>query len=301
MAQTFLVTNIQIGNREDLADFIQQIAYEETPFFSKCGRTQAKAILHEWMTESTRAGAANARAEGYTPTFDAADQTPRVRRTNPVQLLAVPFSVSGTQDAVDKAGIGVSSEYDHQKDLKFKELAKDNDWSLLQETRATRDADAGTAGEMDGALLWPAGTLNSVQTGSPLLTEDLYNSLAQVIYETSGKKATDVFCGGYQKRAITGWSTPIRRMADEKTKTNSVMQYDGDWGSQSINHDINMPAAQLLIIEMSIAKVAFLRPVEHYELGRTRDIRSGYVLSELTLEIKNPNAIARFTGLATSS
>lgn len=61
-----------------------------------------------------------------------------------------------------------------------------------------------------------------------------------------------------------------------------------------------MPATQLLVCKIEYMKVAFLRPVEHYELGRTRDIRSGYVLSELTLEVKNPNAVARFTGLAAS-
>ncbi|MBF9649644.1 SU10 major capsid protein, partial [Streptococcus pseudopneumoniae] len=90
------------------------------------------AILHEWMTQATRAGATNEQAEGFSPSFAAANQTARVRRTNPVQVLAVPFSVSGTQDAVDKAGIGTTPEYDVQKDLHLKILAKDIDFDMLQ-------------------------------------------------------------------------------------------------------------------------------------------------------------------------
>lgn len=300
MAQSFLVSNIQKGNFEDLADFIQEISYKKTPFFSKCGRTQAKAILHEWMTQSLKAGAANAQAEGLTPSFAAGNQTPRVRQTNPVQLLALPFSVSGTQDAVNKAGLGQGAEYDAQKDLKMKELALDIDFNLIRTTRVTRDADAGTAGQMDGILPWATGQLSVDATGA-LLTEDLYNSLAQLITETSGDDADTIFCSGFQKRAVTGWSTPIRRMADEKTKVNAISEYDGDWGVQAVMHDKQMPVTSLLVTNMSYNRVAFLRPVMSEELGRVGDTRKGYVLSELTLEVKNPNAVGTIINLATSA
>ncbi len=299
MAQSFLVTNTQQGNFEDLADFIQEISYKATPFMSKCGRTQAKAILHEWMTQALKAGAGNATAEGAAPSYAAGNITARVRRTNPVQISTLPFSVSGTQDAVNKAGLGMSAEYDEQKDLKLKELALDMDFELLRNTRVSRDADAGTAGEADGILAWATGAL-AIDATSALLTEDLYNSLAQIISE-NGMDADTVFCSGFQKRAITGWSTPIRRMADEKTKVNAISEYDGDWGTQMIVHDKQMPTTQILVTNMSYNKVAFLRPVETFELGRVGDTRRGYVLSEYTLEVKNPNAVGVISNLATSA
>lgn len=304
MAQNYINTGTQAGNFEDLVNFITRVSWEDTPVFTSAGRTKAKAILHEWMTQALADGASNARAEGYAPSFAAGDITARVRRTNPVQIIAKPFSVSGSQDAVNKAGLGMTAEYEEQKDLKLKELAKDADFELIRNTRVTRDADAGTAGEFDGLLLWASGSRNVEAAASPLtatLSEDLYNQVAQAIYTTSGQKADRVYCNGFQKRTITRWSTPIRRMGDEKTYTNAVNQYDGDWGTQMIVFDPAMPTDEVLIVKMSVAKVAYLRPVEHYELGRTVDERRGYVLSELSLEITNPNAVGRITRLTQSA
>lgn len=300
MAQTFLVTNIQTGNFEGLIDFITEVNYKDTPLLTKSGRTKAKAINHEWMTQALKAGASNNRAEGYSPSFAASDITARARRANQCQILALPFSVSGTQDAVDKAGIGMNSEYEYQKDIKFKELALDIDFELIRSTIVTRDADAGTAGEMDGLAAWAGGN-RLIAAGGAILTEDLYNQLCQILKEAGGSPDT-VYCAGFQKRAITGWSTPIRQM-DHKDKklVNAVGSYDGDWGTQTIVWDNQMPTDELLVCEMKYINIAYLRPVEHFELGRTRDNRQGYVLSELTLEVKAPQTVGRFTGLATAA
>lgn len=259
----------------------------------------------EWPTQALRDGAANARAEGYSPTFAAADVTVRVRRTNPVQLLADPFSVSGTQEAVDKAGLGQSSEMEYQKDLSYKELAKDLDFEMIRNTRVTRDADAGTAGEMDGLLAWATGSraVNAAEApNTALLTEDLYNQVAQAIYQTSGQKATRVVCAGFQKRVITRWSTPIRRMeGNTKTYTNAVNQYDGDWGVQEIVFDPHMTVDQVLLYPTKTVYVAYLRPVEFYELGRVADERRGYTLTEATIRVDNPNSIGVISRLAQSA
>ena len=46
MAQSFLVTNIQAGNFEDLVNFITRISPEATQFMSAIGTVKAKAIKH---------------------------------------------------------------------------------------------------------------------------------------------------------------------------------------------------------------------------------------------------------------
>ena len=40
-------TKGDIGDREDLANFVSMITRDETPFMSSIGKTKATAILHE--------------------------------------------------------------------------------------------------------------------------------------------------------------------------------------------------------------------------------------------------------------
>ena len=47
MAQTYLNTGTQIGNFEDLINFITRVEYEKTPFLSMAGRAKAKGIKHK--------------------------------------------------------------------------------------------------------------------------------------------------------------------------------------------------------------------------------------------------------------
>ena len=46
MAQTFLVTNVQAGNFEDLVNYIWRISFEQAPFANAIGSVRAKAINH---------------------------------------------------------------------------------------------------------------------------------------------------------------------------------------------------------------------------------------------------------------
>src|SRR3990167_5880122 len=178
MAQSFLNTGTQAGNREDLINYIFKVSYALAPFMNAIGTTNAKAINHEWMTQSLRAGTDNAQAEGFTPSYAAGNQTVRVRRANQVQIIADEYSVSNTQEFVDKAGLGTASEFDNQADLREIEIMKDADYELLRSTVVTRDADAGTAPEMDGLGAWaPVG--NRIDAAAGNLSQDLFEGLEQ--------------------------------------------------------------------------------------------------------------------------
>ena len=172
------------------------------------------------------------------------------------------------------------------------------DRGLLVETVVTRDDDAGTAGQMDGIYAWATGERLIAATGSPNLSEDLYNDLAQEIVEASGLTPDTAFVNGTLKRSITNWGTPIRRIPDaKKTYTNSIGEYDGDFGTQRIVWDLHATAGYLLLCRMSEVSVAFGVPIKSVEIGKTRDTRGGYVKTELTLEVKNPNTVGVMTGL----
>ena len=43
--------------REDLRDIIYNVTPFETPFRAKCGKSSARATLHEWSTQALRSSA----------------------------------------------------------------------------------------------------------------------------------------------------------------------------------------------------------------------------------------------------
>ena len=270
-----------------------------TQFYSALGTVKAKAIAHDWPTQALRAGATNEAAEGFTPSFAASDITVRVRRTNQCQIIRQAFAVSGTQEEVDKAGLGQSSEYDEQKMNKFKEIGKDADFELLRSVLVTRDADAATAGEMRGALDWvPAG--NAKNANGAAIESDLFNECARSIVEAAGQSADHIFCAGKARTEISKWTTNYKEhQTTNATVTDTFEKYKGDWGTFTVVWDLQMDPTQILVVRLEHLKKAFLRPPQHVEQSKgTIDGRRGYVLMELTLEARNPNTMGRIYGLA---
>src|SRR5947209_6491038 len=102
ITNTFL-TFSAIGNREDLSDAIYNISPTDTPFQNMVAKTKATAVLHEWQPDALAAAAANAQLEGDDISSFAA-ATPTTRAQNRCQISYKNVIVSGTQDAVTKAG-----------------------------------------------------------------------------------------------------------------------------------------------------------------------------------------------------
>lgn len=255
------------------------------------------------MTQATRAGAENAAAEGFTPSFAAADITPRVRNNNQVQLLEQTFSASDTQEEVDKAGLGQSSEYDEQKDLKIVELKKDLAFDIINNDKVTRDADAGTAGQMDGILAFASG-VRAKDANQGYLTQELFNQLTREITELSGETADAVYAKGYNRGLITSWTSGFKtfELAGKTTElVDTVEVYKGDWGRQMVIFDVQCPEAQIFTVKMGHLSVAYLVPIKHVEQAKgTIDGRQGFVKSEATLEVRNPNTVGKITNLKTA-
>lgn len=128
MPTNVYTTATAIGEREELSDIIALIDPDETPIYSNAKKVSTKAILTEWQVqELAAASASNAKNEGADATY--ATPTPTVRLGNYHQISTKPVSISGTADAVDKAGR--ESEIAYQKILKAKELRRDLEKTLF--------------------------------------------------------------------------------------------------------------------------------------------------------------------------
>lgn len=121
-------TTTAIGEREELSDIVAQIDPDETPVYSNAKKISTNAIYSEWQVqELASAVATNYVNEGADATY--ATPTPTTRLGNYHQISTKPVSVTGTLEAVDKAGR--DSEVAFQKILKSKELRRDLEKSLF--------------------------------------------------------------------------------------------------------------------------------------------------------------------------
>src|SRR5262244_674954 len=115
-----------IGNKDDLSEVIYNISPTQTPFLSMAQRLKATNTFHEWQTDSLAAAAQNAVIEGDDATLDVISPTQRVG--NYTQISDKTVVVSGTQEAVDKAGR--KSELSYQIAKRSKELKRDMEFIL---------------------------------------------------------------------------------------------------------------------------------------------------------------------------
>ena len=116
-----------VGEREDLSDVIYNISPTDTPFMSAIAKTKATAVNHEWQLDSlAAASASNAAVEGDEVAFSAPAST--TRKGNYTQIATKSVLVSGTLDAVNKAGR--NSELAYQISKRSKELKRDMEASL---------------------------------------------------------------------------------------------------------------------------------------------------------------------------
>ena len=127
---TFLTT-AAIGNREDLSDIVYRITPTVTPFLSMAAKAKATNTLHEWQVQDLASAANNAQNEG--DTLAAKVVTPTVRLNNRTQISAKAVVVSGTQQALNQAGIRDQMAYQLSMislELKRKQPANDSRCAL---------------------------------------------------------------------------------------------------------------------------------------------------------------------------
>ena len=109
---TFATFNA-IGNREDLADAIYRISPEETPFVSAIGKGKASSVFPEWQTDALASAVNNKVEQGNQAAVAAVTPTKRVG--NRTQISEDVISITGTQNATQKAGGKDESAYQETK------------------------------------------------------------------------------------------------------------------------------------------------------------------------------------------
>ena len=298
-----------IGQREDLADIIYDISPTETPFMSSIGKTKATAVFHEWQTDSLSAATTNnAAVEGA----DASDATlsPTVRLGNYTQILQKTIKVSGTLDAVNKAGR--KSEKAYQLAKASQELKRDLETILLANQGRSAGTTNSTARKMGSLLSWiktnsdaqtngadptTIGVSTRTDGNTRTFTETLLKSVVAEVFASGGvPKILMVNATGKQKvSSFTGLSAYRYNVnggngGAQATIVGAADVYLSDFGSMSVVPNRFMRTRDALILDPEYAALAYLRPFQTNELAKAGDADKTQVLVEVTLEVKNEAA-----------
>lgn len=296
VANTFL-TFSAIGNREDLADIIYNISPTDTPFMGAIGKNKASAVLHEWQSDSLAAAAANAQLEGDDHAAFAA-VVPTVRLQNRCQISSKDVIVSGTQDAVNKAGR--KKEMVYQMTLRSKELKRDMEF-VLTNNQAPVVGNSTTARALRPLCSWYAtndsrgaggadGTTTTAATDGTqrALTETLLKTVLQNCWVAGGEPDL-VMVGAFNKTVISGFTGNATRMdkSEDKRLVAAVDVYESDFGVLKIVPNRFSRSRDAHVLDTSLWAVSYLRPMQTVDLAKTGDADKGLVQAEYTLEARN--------------
>jgi hypothetical protein len=296
-----------IGAREDLADVIYNISPQDTPILSSIGKTKATAVYHEWQTDSLAAATtSNAAVEGADATSATLSATSRVG--NYTQIVQKTIQVSGTLEAVDKAGR--KSEKAYQLAKASAEIKRDME-AIITANQAQSAGNSSTARKLGSLLSWITTNTNkgsgttagvdpitagvSVRTDGTTrtFTEAMLKSVVAKVFTAGGTPAT-LFVSPSIKQDVSSFAgIAAQRFVTDASPTTIISAADAylsDFGLIQIVPNRFMRTRDALVLDPEYAALAYLRPFATNELAKSGDSEKTQLLAEFTLEVKNEAA-----------
>jgi hypothetical protein len=299
-------TTTAVGEREDLSDVITRIDPDETPVFSALRKEAGNGVFVEWQVqELAAASATNYQNEGADATFDTPTATTRLG--NYMQISQKDAAVSGTLDAVDKAGRAKETAY--QKVLKGLELRRDIEKYLHSDT-ARSGSDPRKAGSLSSWITNvddASGTSAATGDGTDVpdmagtnrtLTLAMIDNAMQAAYEDGGQpnmlvvspakkvEFSDLNSGSVATNQIN-YTAPR-----EAAIVGSVSLYLSDFGQLDVVIDRFASSDRVYLLDSDYASICTLpgRNFAVQELAKTGDAEKFQIVTEWTLKVSAPKA-----------
>jgi hypothetical protein len=231
---------------------------------------------------------------------------PTVRVGNYTQIVQKTIKISGTLEAVDKAGR--RSEKAYQLAKASAEIKRDMETIIT--ANQGRDAGTSSSARKLGALLsWIKTNTSKGTSGTDpttigvstrsdgatrSFTETILKDVIQKVY-TAGGTPKVLMVGAYQKQAVSAFAgiAAQRYMAPGNEPTTIIGAADvymSDFGTVSVVPNRFMRTRDALVLDPDYAALAYLRPFATNELARTGDSEKTQILAEFTLEVRNEAA-----------
>jgi hypothetical protein len=298
-----------VGAREDLSDVIYNISPTDTPIMSSIGKTKATGVYHEWQTDSLAASTtANALVEGADAS--AATLSPTSRIGNYTQIVGKTIQVSGTLEAVDKAGR--KSEKAYQLAKASAEIKRDIETIITANQGQAVGASGATARRMGSLLSYiktntskngtsvtgvdptTIGVSTRTDGSTRTFTETILKDVISKVF-VSGGTPSALFVSPALKQTVSGFTGLAAQRYQVPTSGQATILagadlYQSDFGVLQIVPNRFMRTRDALVLDPEYAALAYLRPFQTNELAKAGDSDKTQILAELTLEVRNEAA-----------
>ena len=318
------------GNREDLSDTIYDLFADDTFFLTNLNKTRSSATLHEWLGDTLVAAAANINREGNDGEF--ASIVSPIRFGNYAQIFKKEFLVSGTQEAVSKAGR--RTEGARQTVKQMREIKNDVEFAIVRNQAGTAGgattgrslasmetwigATAPSASAATQVVLNTTTTANHVSpelasgvpgvaptdgTATGALTVGTLNLALQGAWDEGGR--TDVIAASaIVKDDINSFAGVATRNVDvartaQASITGAADLYVSSFGIHKVVLHRHVRTSIVLCIDTSYWAMSALRDFFMERLAKTGDADKYSIRYEGTLECRNWRANSKVVGIST--
>jgi hypothetical protein len=303
--------------REDLESIIWDISPQDAWVTTSIDKVSVKSTVHEWLTDVlTAPSSTNAALEG-----DAFSGTARAlpsRLKNQTQISRKEFSVTGTAQKVDNAGMKELLGYHTAR--AGKELKRDVEAAFLSANTYTTGSSVSArlaagaecflytdnhikiAGQTTSSTVAPsAGVPGAVTKGSTTaLTETALKDGLQQAWSSGGDVSTIVVGPNLYNKisAFTGLATRFRDVASRSQGQiiAAADVYVSAFGSHSIKLSRYCQTDTLFGLDMSSWALGVLRPFQTIDVAKVSDEDRRMLLMEWTTVCRTPKANFKITG-----
>lgn len=282
--------------KEDVVlNALEILTARETQIFNMLGKTTAMSTVHSYLTDTLRTAASQAveEAADYTALVNS---TPS-RLTNLVEIVAVPFKVSRTQQDVEH--YTGQDELSRQTEKALMDWANAAEFDLVRSTIVS--GVSGTAPKLAGIIAAISKSTNTTaHTSGTVWSASILDGLMRNNWDNSnGDVAKDLFMGSILRRNtdyFTQKTNVVVNAPGISTIVRTVSTYETAFGTLNIHthryvQQSSDATGRVLAINPEKLKIAFLKkPYIDTGLARSGDYDVRAVIGKFTLETHNQDS-----------
>jgi len=281
-----------VSRKEDVLGLVEILTAKENYFLNNLGKSGATDMVKVTLTDTLRTAASAAVGESGDYTMGA--KTTPSRITNVVQIVAIPFAVTKSQQQIQKhTG---ENELSRQTTKALIDWGNAAEFDLVRSTVAS--GASGTTPKMSGILeAISLAQTYSAQTSGTIFSATILSAMMKDSYDdSSGDVATDLFLGSYLRDTMDSFTqknqTTVYSDAVDKIR-NATSAYSTSFGDLLVhNHRyLNQSGdatGRALMLRPDKLKIAYLQnPFIDTGLARSGDYDKRAIVGKLTLEVKN--------------
>lgn len=291
-SDAILRTYGDVSAKEDVVlNAIEILTARETQISNMLGKTSAINTVHSYLTDTLRTAASQAVEEAADYTNLALSTPTRV--TNLVEIVAVPFRVSRTQQDIEHYQGG--DELQRQTEKALMDWGNAFEFDLVRATLVS--GVSGTTPKMSGIIEAISRANNTtVHTSGTAFSATILDGLMRDNWDNSnGDVATDLFMGSFLRSVMDTFAAKSNIVVNgsQTGLVRTVTTFETSHGTLRIHthryvQQSTDATGRILGIRPEKLKIAYLKkPYIDTGLARSGDYDARAVVGKATLEVRN--------------